>query len=59
MSFFSFITTIQPLRPRYRPDRQKGLFLKKSSAIMFFVRDVRGRDQTIQVNKKKKMETKK
>ena len=53
MSFFSFITTIQPLRPRYRPDRQKGLFLKKSSAIMFFVRDVRGRDQTIQVNKKK------
>lgn len=52
MGFFSFITTIQPLRPRYRPDRQKGLFLKKSSAIIFFVRDVRGQYQTTQVNKK-------
>ena len=54
MSFFSFIITIQPLRPRYRPDRQKGLFLKNSSAIMIHVRDVRGQYQTTQVNKKRK-----
>jgi len=49
---FSFITNFQPLRPRYRPDRQRDLFLKKSSAIMFFVRGVRGQYQTTQEPKK-------
>ena len=49
---FSFITTIQPLRPRYRPDRQKALFLKKPSAIMVHVRDVSGQYQTTQIPKK-------
>ena len=54
MGFFSFITTIQPLRQRYRPDRQKALFLKNPSAIMVHVRDVSGQYQTTQVNKKRK-----
>lgn len=49
---FSFITNFQPLRSRYRPDRQRDLFLKKSSAIMFFVRGVRGQYQTTQEPKK-------
>lgn len=49
---FSFITNFQPLRPRYRPDRQKGLFLKKSSAIMIFVKGVRDQYQTTQEPKK-------
>jgi len=53
MGFFSFVTNFQPLRPRYRPDRQKGLFLKNSSAIMIHVRDVRGQYQTTQEPKKK------
>lgn len=55
-SFF-VVDNIQPLRQRYRPDRQKGLFLKKSSAIMAHVRDV-----SVNVRQfrflKKKMETK-
>lgn len=48
-----FILTIQPLRPRYGPDRQKNLFLKLPSAIMIFVRDVRIHYQITQVLKKK------
>ena len=53
VDWFSFILTIKPLRPRQRPDRQKSLFLKLTSAIIIFVRDVKGRYQTIQVHKKK------
>lgn len=52
LGFFSFILTIQPLRPRLRPDRQKNLFLKLTSAIMIFVRDVRHQYQISQVPKK-------
>ena len=46
-----FLLTLQPLRPRLRPDRQKNLFLKNSSAIMIFVRDVRYQYQITQVPK--------
>lgn len=49
---FYFILTIAPHRLRYRPDRQKTLFLKLTSAIMFFVRDVRCQYQITQVPKK-------
>lgn len=42
---------IQPLRPRLRPDRQKNLFLKLTSAIMIGVRDVRYQYQITQVPK--------
>ncbi len=43
---------IEPLRPRLRPDRQKNLFLKLTSAIMIGVRDVRYQYQITQVPKK-------
>lgn len=42
---------IEPLRPRLRPDRQKNLFLKLTSAIMIGVRDVRYQYQITQVPK--------
>lgn len=47
-----FILTIQPLRPRLRPDRQQSLFLKLTSAIMIFVKDMRCQYEITQVLKK-------
>ena len=49
---FSFILTLQPLRLRQRPDRQKHLFLTLTSAIMIFVRDGRRHYHITQVHKK-------